>query len=60
MQFSNFLKQAYIEKVLVSKNISSVERNSKYFIGYLYNDYKVRPLHIMLPKTSAYVKSYDG
>ena len=60
MQFSNFLEQAYIEKVLVSKNISSVERNSKYFIGYLYNDYKVRPLHIMLPKTSAYVKSYDG
>ena len=60
MQFSNFLKQAYIEKVLVSKNISSVERNSKYFIGCLYNDYKVRPLHIMLPKTSAYVKSYDG
>ena len=60
MQFSNFLKQAYIEKVLVSKNISSVERNSKYFIGCLYNDYKVRPLHIMLPKTSAFVKSYDG
>ena len=23
------------------------------------NDYKVKPLHIMLPKTSAYVKSYD-
>ena len=27
---------------------------------YLYDDYKVKPLHIMLPKTSAYVKSYDG
>ena len=24
------------------------------------NNYKVKPLHIMLPKTSAYVKSYDG
>ena len=24
------------------------------------NDHKVKPLHIMLPKTSAYVKSYDG
>ena len=25
----------------------------------MYNDYKVKPLHIILPKTSAYVKSYD-
>ena len=33
---------------------------SKYFIGYLHNDTKVKPLHIMLPKTSASVKSYDG
>ena len=24
------------------------------------NDNKVKPLHIILPKTSAYVKSYDG
>ena len=29
-------------------------------IGYFNNGYKVRPLHMMLPKTSAYVKSYDG
>ena len=48
------------EKVLVSKKISSGEKNYKYFIGYLYNDYKVKPLHKMLPKTNAYVKSYDG
>ena len=26
----------------------------------MYNDRKVKPLHIMLPKTSAYVKRYDG
>ena len=25
----------------------------------LYNDHKVRPLHVMLPKTIAYVKSYN-
>ena len=36
------------------------KKNDKYFIGYLYNDNKVNPLHKMLPKTSAYVKSYDG
>ena len=35
-------------------------KNYKYFVGYLHNDIKVKPLHIMLPKTSAYVKSYDG
>ena len=29
-------------------------------IGYLYKDYKVKPLHIMLPESNAYVKSYDG
>ena len=55
-----FLKDADIEKVLVSNKISFGEKNYKYLIGYLYNDSKVKPLHIMLPKTSAYVKSYDG
>ena len=48
------------EKVLASKKISFGEKNYNYFIGYLYNDNKVKPLHIMLPKTNAYVKSYDG
>ena len=37
------------EKVLVSNRIT----------GYLYNDNRVKTLHIMLPKTSVYVKSYD-
>ena len=55
-----FLKDVDIEKVLVSNKISFGEKNYKYLIGYLYNDSKVKPLHIMLPKTSAYVKSYDG
>ena len=50
----------YIEKVLVSNKISFGEKNCKYFIGYLYNGNKVKPLNVMLPKTSAYVKSYDG
>ena len=26
----------------------------------MYNDNKVKPLNIMLPKTSTYVKIYDG
>ena len=48
-----------IEKVLVSKKTSFGEKNYKYFIGYLYDNYKVKPLYIMLPKTTAFVKSYD-
>ena len=49
-----------IEKVLVSSKILFGEDNYKYFIGYLYNDNKVKALHIMLPKTRAYVKCCDG
>ena len=48
-----------IEKVLVSNKFSFGGKSYKYFIGYLYNDNKVKPLHIMLPKTIAYVKGYD-
>ena len=42
------------------KKISFGEKNYRYFIGYLYNDDKIKPLHIMLPKTSPYVESYEG
>ena len=52
-------KGVNIKKVLVSNKISSGEKNYKYFIGCLYNNHKVKPLHIMFPKTSVYVKSYD-
>ena len=46
-----FLKDADILKVLGS----SAEKSCKYFIGYLHDHYKVKPLHIILPNTSAYV-----
>ena len=55
-----FLKDVDSEKMLASNKVSFGEKNCKYFLGYLYNDNNVKPLHIMLPKTSAYVKSYDG
>ena len=54
-----FLGDVDIEKVLVSNNISFREKNYKYFIGYSYNS-KVKPLNIMFPKKSAYLKRYDG
>ena len=37
-----------------------VSKNYKYFIGYMYDDYNIKPLCIMLPKPIAYVKSHDG
>ena len=39
-----------IKKVLVCNKIFSGEINNKYFIGYLHNDHKVKPLHVMLLK----------
>ena len=40
--------------IFVKKTINTL------FTGHLYNDHKVKQLHIMLLKTSTYVKSYDG
>ena len=51
------LRDVDIGKVLASNKISLGEKNYKYFIDFLYNDHKVKPLHIMLPKTSSCVKS---
>ena len=57
---NKFYRHVDIEKVLVSTKNFFSEKNCKYYIGYLYNDHKVKPSHIMLPKVRAYVKSYDG
>ena len=54
-----FLKDVDIEKLLVSNKISFSEKSYKYFIGYLYDYHKGKPLHKMLPKTSTYLKSND-
>ena len=43
--------------MLLSGNNYSGE---KYFIGYFYNDYKVKSFYIMPPKRNKYAKSYDG
>ena len=55
-----FLKDVDIEKVFVSNKKFLLKTNCIYLNGYLYNDHKVKPIHIMFPKTSAYVKCYDG
>ena len=45
-----FFKDVDADNILVSKKISSYEENYEYFIGYLYDDYKIKLLHVMLPK----------
>ena len=37
-----------------------IKKNYKYFFIYLYGGSNVRPLNVILPRTSSYVKSYDG
>ena len=56
------LKDVDIEKLLVSNKIYFGEKKAinTLFIGHVYNDHKVKQLHIMLPKTSTNVKNYDG
>ena len=46
--------------MLVSHKFSFGEKSYNYLICYLYNDHKVKLLYTMLPKTSAYLKGYDG
>ena len=54
-----FLEDVDIKNVSVSNTISYGKKNYKYFIGYLYGDYNIKLLHVMLLKTRAYLKSYD-
>ena len=54
---SNFLRDVKTDNILIPTVISFGKRNCKYVIGYMDNDYKTKPLNILLPKTSTYVKS---
>ena len=39
---------------------SSCEKNYKHFINYKDDDHRIKPLRIMLLRTSAYVKCCNG
>ena len=41
---------SFLEYVAFENVISSGEKNYKYFIGYLHDDYKIKPLQTMLLK----------
>ena len=49
-----------IEKLLLSKNICFGEKKYKYFIGYLYDNLKVKPLKKCFLKQALMLKKYDG
>ena len=51
------LEYVDIDNIEVSSMVSSGEKNYNYFIGYKNDDYNIKPLHIMPPKTSDCVKS---
>ena len=46
-----------VNKIVVSDRVSFVKKGSKYFNGY--KNVKKRPLHLMLPKMSAYKRNFD-
>ena len=50
----------HIDTILISKRISSSQRNYKYFIDYMGDDYIIKPFRIIFPKTSTYVKRLLG
>ena len=60
IEIQKFYHYRNIDNILISNRISLVEKNCKYFIGYMVDDYRSKPLDIRLPKTSTYVKSYDS
>ena len=47
-------------RILVSDKFKHSENGSKFFIGYLHDDDVVRPLCIVLPQTSRYIKYFDN
>ena len=49
-----------IDNILLSNMIPSGEKKYIYFIDYLDGDYKIKPSHIMLLKTTPCVKGYNG
>ena len=49
-----------IDKVVVSEKFKHSDNGSKYFIGYLDDDDIIRPLCIILPQMSGYIKYFDN
>ena len=46
--FFYFFLYIDVYNILISKKIYFGKKNFKYFVGFLYDDYKIKPLHIKL------------
>ena len=46
-------------KIVISDKLKYSDDGSKYFIGYLHDDDIIRPLCIILPQMSGYIKYFD-
>ena len=47
-------------KIIASYKIKHIDDGFKYFIGYLHDDDAIRPLCIILPQMSGYIKYFDN
>ena len=47
-------------KIVVSDKFRFSNNGSKYFIGYSHDNYVIRPLCILLPETSGYIKYFHN
>ena len=47
-------------KILVSYQFKHIDDGFKYFIGFLHDDDVIRPLCIILPQMSRYIKYFDN
>ena len=54
-----FLEDVHFDNMLISHMISSLEKNYKYFTGYMDDVYKIKPFSVILPKMSGYGKCLD-
>ena len=55
-----FFEDVDTKSILIYDKVSSGKKNYKYFIGYMDDDYKIKPFSIIFPKTSVCVKRYVG
>ena len=47
-------------KIVVSDKLKHSDDSFKYFIGYLHDDDVIKPLCIILPQISGYIKYFDN
>ena len=55
-----FHASKHTSKIVVSDKFKHSDDGFKYFIAYLHDDDVIRPLYIILPQMSGYIKYFDN